>query len=424
MRTLRTALARPVDAQVLSIFRIAFGVVLAAGIARLIQKGFVDDAFVAPRWFFPPWPFERIFVPLGLGMYAIYGALFVLAIAIALGAWTRLAAGLFALLFTYAHFVDLTNYLNHYWLVTLLAIEIAIVAPSGVLAIDALRSRRTSVPAWHVWLIRGQLAVVYFHAGLAKLGSDWLLSAQPMRTWLAANTDVALIGPLLGTPAAAYFASWFGALYDLTIPIWLLRRRTRPFAFATVLLFHLATARLFHIGIFPYVMIAGSVVFFDRATPVAVPAAPAISRATMAALVAWLALQILIPLRSHLYGGNVLWHEQGYRFSWSVMRMEKMGSAEFSVVERATGVRRRIRLRDHLTHWQEKAIATQPDLILAFAHRLAELERQQGRDVAVHADVFVVLNGRPATRLIDEGVDLSRERDGFAPKRWIRAAPP
>jgi len=40
-------------------------------------------------------------------------------------------------------------------------------------------------------------------------------------------------------------------------------------------------------------------------------------------------------------------------------------------------------------------------------------------DVVVTAEAFASLNGRPARRLIDPTVDLGREGDSFAPKRWI-----
>ncbi|MET0595407.1 MAG: HTTM domain-containing protein, partial [Polyangiaceae bacterium] len=99
-------------------------------------------------------------------------------------------------------------------------------------------------------------------------------------------------------------------------------------------------------------------------------------------------------------------------------------SAEFALVDRSSGARRLVPMRDHLTRSQEKAMATQPDMILAFAHHLAEDELRAGRDVEVHADVQVVLNGRAAAPLIDANVDLAREEDGFLPKRWILPAPP
>jgi hypothetical protein len=119
----------------------------------------------------------------------------------------------------------------------------------------------------------------------------------------------------------------------------------------------------------------------------------------------------------------MLWTEQGYRFAWHVMLIEKTGSAEFTLVDRRTGARRTVFPRTILTRAQDKAMATQPDMILAFAHELARRERMRGHDVAVHADVWVSLNGRPPRRLIDPAVDLSFERDDFGPKRWILPDP-
>ena len=60
---------------------------------------------------------------LAYGMYVVYVAIAVLSLAVAGGLRTRLCAGVLCILFTYGHFVDLTNYLNHYWLVTLLTLE-------------------------------------------------------------------------------------------------------------------------------------------------------------------------------------------------------------------------------------------------------------------------------------------------------------
>jgi vitamin K-dependent gamma-carboxylase len=134
-------------------------------------------------------------------------------------------------------------------------------------------------------------------------------------------------------------------------------------------------------------------------------------------------LQLLLPLRRFAYPGNLLWTEQGYRFAWNVMLMEKSGAAEFRVEDRATGRQRLVDPRSILTRSQTKAMATQPDMILSFAHELAARERAQGRDVAVYADVFVALNGRAPARLVDPRVDLAREQDTFANKPWILPAP-
>jgi vitamin K-dependent gamma-carboxylase len=111
-------------------------------------------------------------------------------------------------------------------------------------------------------------------------------------------------------------------------------------------------------------------------------------------------VQVLLPLRHRLYPGDVLWTEDGFRYAWKVMLVEKTGSAEFTAVDRATGQRLPVRNRDHLTPLQEKAMAAQPDLFLAFAHHIERTYRAQGRAVAVYADAFVSLNGRSPTRLV------------------------
>ncbi len=66
---------------------------------------------------------------------------------------------------------------------------------------DAWRRRRRGldvsgrVGRWAYLLLRAQLGLVYFFAGFAKLNADWLLSAEPLRTWLPVHADAPLIGP-------------------------------------------------------------------------------------------------------------------------------------------------------------------------------------------------------------------------------------
>ena len=76
-----------------------------------------------------------------------------------------------------------------------------------------------------------------------------------------------------------------------------------------------------------------------------------------------------------------------------------------------------------LTPLQWKQMSTQPDMLLEYAHWVREDEAARGRDVAVYFDVRVAWNGRPSAALIDSKVDLGRETDTLAPKRWILPAP-
>jgi hypothetical protein len=58
-----------------------------------------------------------------------------------------------------------------------------------------------------------------------------------------------------------------------------------------------------------------------------------------------------------LYPDKLFWTEQGYRFSWRVMLMEKNAYTTF-VVKDKTGKIVEVRNRDYLTPQQEKQMST------------------------------------------------------------------
>jgi hypothetical protein len=185
-------------------------------------------------------------------------------------------------------------------------------------------------------------------------------------------------------------------------------------------------------------MVVAALVFFSPSWPRRLPfvarwagqppaSAPVVRRLPTPALLVglcYVALQVLMPLRTHLYGGNVLWHEQGMRWSWRVMVREKNGSVSYTVRDRATGREWLALPRDYLQDYQEHEMATQPDLILQLGQVIAaDFRRRLGREVEVRAEALVSLNGRPAAALVAPEVDLARLRDGVAPQPWI-ARPP
>ncbi|MCB0582269.1 MAG: HTTM domain-containing protein [Phaeodactylibacter sp.] len=420
-------------------FRILFGGLMAVGALRFMLSGWVERLYVEPRFFFKFYGFEWV-VPLGqVGMYALYGLIAISASMIMLGLFYRLAAVVFFLAFTYSELIDLTNYLNHYYLVCLLALLMIFLPAHRRFSLDVWRRPAlavTHVPAWVIHILMLQVGLVYFFAGFAKLSPDWLLRAMPLAVWLPAKAHWPVLGPLFEQSWVAYTFSWGGALYDLTIPFWLLWRPSRPFAYAAVLVFHLLTKLLFNIGLFPFIMIFNTLIFFPPAfherwlgrigyrtgdervlyrfpktgIPILRPA-----------LALWFAFQLLFPLRYLLYPGNVLWTEQGYRFAWRVMLVEKAGQATFFVHDPETGHKAEVDNRRFLTSYQEKQMAIQPDMILQYAHFLEEqYRRDYGLDsVKVTVDCFVALNGRASRRLIDPNADLTQLKDGFGHKSWI-----
>ena len=400
---------------------------MLVAVGRYVTHGWIDSLFRVPRFYFPYAGFEWIRPWPGVGMYLHFGGLGVLALAIVVGFWTRTATALFALGFTYAHLIDKTNYLNHYYLVSVLAALMVVLPLAAAGSLDASRHPARAadvVPAWTVWALRGQLGLVYFYGGVAKLNADWLFAAQPLRIWLAASGDVPLVGPLLVQPWAAYACSWAGAAFDLGIVPLLLWPRTRRAAYALVVVFHVLTSRLFPIGIFPWLMITLTPIFFApdwprrlavrlrlaRSERVATPRPLAMRHESllMAVVAVHLVLQALIPLRAVVESDDVAWNEQGFRFAWRVMAMEKAGTATFRLRDPATGETWTVDPRAELTPLQSRMMATQPDMIADYARHLAAAARRAGHaNVEVRADVYVSLNGRPSRRFIDPDADLA-----------------
>jgi hypothetical protein len=446
------ALLAPRDIAALVAFRVAFGLVVTVSALRFLAFGWVDFFFVQPDFRFTYWGFGWVPRLSGPWLHALFVALAVLGLCVALGLFYRVATALLFVTFSYVQLLDVTTYLNHYYLVCLLAGLLCFVPAHRAFSLDAWRKpalRQQWLPAWCTYLLRFQVGVVYVFAGLAKLTTDWLIHAQPLQIWLSARTGMPVVGPFLEPLWAAYAAAWAGFLFDTTIVLFLLTRRLRALAYVVVLGFHAATLALFPIGMFPVIMVTAALVFFDPAWPrrswerlrallgqearagTPVPASrPELAapgwraRLALGAVMVYALFQIILPLRTHLYGGNVLWHEQGMRFSWRVMAREKNGSVLFVVRNRDTGREWHVPPRQYLTALQEREMSVQPDLILQLAHRIARDFEAQGKGpVAVYADARVSLNGRAAEVFVSPEVDLSREEDGLGPKRWILASP-
>jgi hypothetical protein len=208
-----------------------------------------------------------------------------------------------------------------------------------------------------------------------------------------------------------------------------------------VIVFHVLTRILFPaIGMFPVIMIFSWIIFFDssihkkildllkkilnrdnRLKEVFTPYIHKYNRKLIPLFVSVFFLwQVLIPLRSFSYPGELFWTEQGYRFSWRVMLIEKAGYTTFKIVDNATGNSELVDNSLYLTKFQEKQMSFQPDMIIEYAHYLGDIYKKKGfKDVSVYAESYVTLNGRPSQRFIDPEVDLYNEKINFKNKNWI-----
>lgn len=424
------------SASPLAVFRIGFGLLLFVSTIRFWANGWIEALYLEPELFFPYYGFEFIQAP-GLWIYGLFVACALSALFVALGFYYRVASVTLFLSFTYIELIDKSTYLNHYYFVSMIAL-LMIFLPAHVMAsLDARRKPEiasTYIPAWTTDSIKLFVCLLYFFAGLAKINSDWLLEAQPLRIWLPAKNDLPIIGSLFNYTWVAYVFSWAGCLYDLSIPFLLLNNRTRTFGYCAVIIFHVITSMLFPIGMFPYIMIATAIIFFphslhDKILNILPGATQGLNRVhqystfvtrlMIGLVMIFFTIQVALPFRHLLYPGELFWTEEGYRFSWRVMLMEKAGHAQFTVRDESGKVAI-VDNREFLTPLQEKMMATQPDMILQFAHYLRDHYKVAGyHNPEVYVDSYVTLNGRLGKPLIDPSVNLADQQDSFSHKEWI-----
>ncbi|MFZ9848721.1 MAG: HTTM domain-containing protein [Flavobacteriales bacterium] len=430
---------KPVHIAPLAMFRVLFGGMMFFSILRFAFKGWIYDLYIKPSFYFTYMGFSWV-KPLGeVGMYLVFIALALSFLFVMLGYFYRFASVSAFVLFTYVELIDKSNYLNHYYFISIVSFLMCFLPAYRYFSIDVWRKptlKVSHVPFWMTAAIKLQLGMVYFFAGLAKINYDWLFNAMPLRLWLPPRQDMPIIGTLFTYTWVAYFFSWFGCIYDLTIPFFLCFKKTRTWAYVFVILFHVLTGMLFYIGMFPYIMIVSTLVFFNadfhlkiiawfnklfriNSTDIYLPLEEKHS-VLRNFLLLFFSIQIILPFRYAAYSGKLFWHEEGFRFSWRVMLMEKGGYAIFKVKDKDSGRSWEVRNYDFLTPVQEKIMSTQPDMILQFAHFLAEKYHKKGMpNVEIKVECYVTLNGSPSRLLINPEVDLTKVNESFKKRDWV-----
>ena len=340
------ALFAPVDISSLVFFRIFFGAMMLWTLWDFYAHDLIATLYVNPPFHFTYHGFSWVQRWPGQGMYVHFAVLAVLAAFVMAGFLYRLSALLLFLGFTYVFLLEKAVYLNHYYLMCLVCLLLIFLPAHRSWSVDCLlrpRLRSDVVPAWTLWLLRFQIGLPYVYGGLAKVKGDWL-QGQPMQMWLSISAWRYVLGPVAEEDWLALVLSWGGLVFDLTIVPLLLWRRTRALAFGAVIVFHLLNAFMFDIGVFPWLMIGATTVFFSPDWPRHVITPPrgqdaggrrqdagirkqesgirsntqalptAVTRKhvfVVVLLLFYVAFHLIIPFHRWLYPGNVLWTEQG-----------------------------------------------------------------------------------------------------------------
>lgn len=450
MGRVRDRLLEPIDAASLGAFRVMFGALMLWEVARYFAHGWIHRYYLEPHFHFRYLFFEWVRPPPAALLYVVFGALGALSACVALGVLHRAAAiGLFVGT-SYVFLLEQARYLNHFYLVCLVCLLLCVVQADRWGALRWRRAEPETVPAWNLLLLRAQMFLVYFYAGVAKLDPDWL-RGEPVRTWLARRAGLPTVGPLLASEPAVWIVAYGGLLFDLSIGFLLAFRRTRGPALVVAVLFHLSNAALFHIGVFPWMAIALTLLFLEpgwprrtlrairtrgpaRWRPVEIEPEPGggdrapdgdrrgRETLSLALVAAYLLVQVLVPLRHWLYPGHVSWTEEGHRFSWRMKLRSKVARLRFEVRDPATGRSWVVRPADHLAPFQARALgAGHPDMVLQFARHARDVIRS--REAVEHPEVRVEvrasLNSGRRRLLVDPRVDLASQPRTLGHSSWI-----
>lgn len=427
----------PCDAAALVFFRVTFGLILLWEAVRTFSNGLIDSVYLEPRLHFTYLGFGWV-RPLPEEWLTLHFVLLgVAALLLAIGLLTRFAAAWLCVGWTYVLLMEKAAYLNHLYLVCLIAGLLIFVPTHRTFSFDARHRPQwssDSVPAIALWTLRIQISIPYLFGAIAKLNGDWLHGA-PLRLWMPRMTHIREVIPFFGEPWMAMLFSCGGFLLDLLAVPLLLWRRTRPWMFGVLAVFHLCNAVMFHIGIFPWFMICATTLFFDpdwprrllrlkSSEPASVcPPARQESRARsliLAGVGLWFLIQFTVPLRHLLYPGDVDWTEEGQRFSWRMMLCDKTPAMRLFAIDKKTRQVIPIDPQRSLNEWQLNYMSYDPDLLVQFSQYLAaELSRTKNIDVEIHAQLFCSLNGRRPQLLVDPQIDLASQTRSLSPQAWI-----
>lgn len=450
--TLVARLLAPVDNSSIVVFRIAFGLVMLWEVNRYLGNGWVKSYYIDPPYNFPYIGFEWIKPWPGNWMYVHFYALALLATFIVLGLFYRVSAVLFCLGFTYVFMLEKGHYLNHLYLACLVSFLMIFVPANRDFSLDVWRGavpRSTTAPAWSLVLLVSQFSVVYFYGGIAKINQDWL-RGEPMRSWMANETHVPIIGRWFTEEWMVYAMSYGGMLLDLFIVPVILWPRTRWLGVVALVLFHRINAEMFSIGIFPTFATAAIILFLPPSLPRRVVSylgsmfgkvrtgrkttvreqpeldvvpfmqRPLVQRMTVVLVLGYIGIHLLLPLRQHLYPGPTAWTDYGDRFAWRMMLNSKHGTITFNITDPESGQTWTVDPMEYLTRSQFGNMTSHPEMILQFSHYLADEWARKGYDsVEVRADTAISLNGRDPMPIVDPTVNLAAEDYRIGPYDWI-----
>uniref|UniRef100_A0A672ZKD8 Vitamin K-dependent gamma-carboxylase n=1 Tax=Sphaeramia orbicularis TaxID=375764 RepID=A0A672ZKD8_9TELE len=406
-------LNRPTDPASLGIFRCLFGLLMAVDITQERGLSHLDYKYLdgAPVCRFPLFNFLQ---PLPMDwMYLVYMVMFFGAVGIMLGCFYRLSCLMFISTYWYIFFLDKTAWNNH-----------------SYLYVDVYSIRNAHVPLWNYTLLRTQIFIVYFIAGIKKLDADWVEGysmSYLAHHWLFDPFKLILPVELV----SLLVVHGGGLILDLTAGYLLFFDVTRPYAFFFVSYFHCMNSQLFSIGMFSYTMLATSPLFcytdwprrfFKRQeTPPATKSSKLRLKHKLRAIFAivYILEQLFLPYSHFITQGYNNWTNGLYGYSWDMMVHSR--SHQHVKITYKDGKTGEIGYLNPGVFTQSRRWKDHGDMLKQYATCLSQLlPRYNVSDPEIYFDIWVSINERFQQRIFDPRVDIVKaDWSPFKANPWL-----
>ncbi|KAI3383632.1 hypothetical protein SNEBB_000019 [Seison nebaliae] len=267
INSLKRLLCRPEHPSLLAFSRIVFGLMMLLDFMKERNFPYLDY-MNEEDCIFPLIHNMPILTPEYL---AIIGLIMLLSINLFITSlFYKIPIILYAAGYWYMFLMEKCNWNNHSYLYGLICILFIVCDGSSAYTFHNLFNRIffgekeknvRHVPLWNYAVLRLQIFLVYFYAGVKKLDSDWLGGMSMMRLsshWIFSPFTLILTEQQI----TDYIIHWGGWSIDFFGGFLVFFDLTRPVGTTIFLSFHFMNSRLFHIGMFPYTMIATLPLFF------------------------------------------------------------------------------------------------------------------------------------------------------------------
>lgn len=436
----------PVSTVQLGIFRFFFGIILI--FQFLNMKNNVVEFFRINK-FQLTYDFFHFVKPLpdpylSILFYALAG----FSLLFSLGILYRISVWIITIGFLYVFLLEHVFYNNHYYLMILMLFIMCIgkepkwgsLTFKPKLGLDFVDYK---TPRWNLLLLQYMLFILYFCGGLAKINQEWMFYAQPIMSWLpdmlGENTVANM--PVSMQTIIAYFITYTGLFIDLLAGFLLLSKKTFKYIAVVLIAFHTSNLFFFDIGMFPYFGIISIVLFLptaylknwkfiieeqlenDHLGMLSLTRRKLIT----SFVVGWMVLHLALPFRGHFIRDWRMWHEIGWKFSWTMKLRTKETSIGIKVKFENDPEDYYIAMTEMLTTKQGRLVAYKPLLLVQFAHKLEnyyeEMFPEKG-EVKIYAEVSIKLHEHPYQPLVNPKQDLTQiavknKIFGFNKMEWV-----